>query len=184
MLLVENGTGLPDAEAFNTVAEFRDYCAKRGIDLPAEITDTKIEQWLREAAEYLCIIVRYRGLKLVPTQSLEFPRQDCVDVYGQVVTGVPKRLKDAELYLASEMISGKSLLEALERGGKISSESVGNLSVSYAPDAPAGTTFPRALSLIEPFVWVGVDGKNTTPSPSLGFTMPGIASFPSNHYED
>jgi hypothetical protein len=55
---------------------------------------------------------------------------------------IPQAVKDAQCELANEALSG-SLAPASERGGRIASENVAGVSVSYFADAPTGRTFPK-----------------------------------------
>lgn len=149
-LVVEDGTGRSDAEAYVSVADFRTACGNRGLDLTGK-SDTLIEQKLREAAAYLDTAWRFKGERSVATQALEFPRTSLIDWSGYTVTGVPKRVKDATVELAFKALDG-SLFTDLDRGGRVKSESVGPISVTYADDAPAGKTFRAAERALAPYI--------------------------------
>ena len=65
---------------------------------------------------------------------------------------MPQRVKDANAELAwSKLISGADLYSDQERGGRVASESVGPISVSYFSDAPSQKIFTAAMKLLDPF---------------------------------
>lgn len=149
-LVVENGTGLADAESYLSVADFKSYCTKWGYDYGAT-TDTVIEQKLRIATNFIDTNFRYKGIRLVQTQGLEFPRQNLYDWSAYEVTGLPARVIKACAELAFKSI-GENIYVDLDRGGKTTSESVGPISVSYAEDAPVGKTYRFAENLLKPYL--------------------------------
>ena len=148
-LVVEDGTGRADAESYLTVAEFKGYCDGRGMSYAGN-SDAVIEQKLRIAAGYIDTVERYKGSRLRSAQSLEFPRDGLTDWGGLEVTGVPGRVKQACAELAFKAFT-ENLYVDLDRGGKVASQSVGPISVSYAADAPAGKSFMSAMKLLEPY---------------------------------
>jgi hypothetical protein len=149
-LTVETGAGLAGADAYVSQDDFKSYCSARQYDLigrqPAEL-DAK----LRLATQYIDTQWRFKGTRLSASQALEFPRSGLVDWSGFTISGVPKRLKDAACELAFAALS-TDLYEVADRGGRIKSESVGPISVTYADDAPAGKVFTFATRLLQPFV--------------------------------
>lgn len=149
-LIVENGTGLADAESYITVAELKSFCTSRGYSL-AGSSDTVLEQRLRQAATYIDTILRYKGSKLSSGQALEFPRESLTDDAGLAVAGVPRRVKQAAGELAYKALA-EALYQDLERGGKVVSESVGPISTTYADDAPGGKVWTLAHNLLAPYV--------------------------------
>jgi hypothetical protein len=151
MLVVEDGTGLADAESYLSVADFRAYCAARGMAVTTA-TDEVVEQRLRQATDYIDTFAHYKGKRETTTQALEFPRSNLRDWSGILITGKPRRVVFACAELAQRALTGTSLLPDLDRGGKITSEAVGPISVSYAPDAPAGMQFTAVLRLLDPYI--------------------------------
>lgn len=149
-LTVETGAGLPDAEAYLSAADASTYHAARGNAAWAELTDGQKEAALRAATAYIDTITRYKGARLLASQSLEFPRASLYDWSGHEVSGVPLRVKHACAELALRA-SSTSLYTDLARGGKIKSESVGPISTTYADDAPVGTEYTVAMNLLKPY---------------------------------
>jgi hypothetical protein len=149
---VETGTGLPDAEAYGSVAEMRAYCEGWGYQLTDAQTDQVLEQRLRRAAAAIdTAFGRYKGRRLVAAQALEFPREGCTDWGGIPATGVPARVKRASFELAFKALT-QDLQADLARGGKVVSQSVGPISTTYAADAPAGKLFALGRGLLEQYL--------------------------------
>lgn len=157
-LIVENGTGLPDADSYVSLADFKAYCDGRGYAYAGN-ADAVIEQKLRLATDYVNTIFRYKGVRLNSGQSCEFPRTSLIDFSGYEVTGVPLRVIKATNELAFKGLT-EDLYVDLDRGGMTTSESVGPISVSYAPDAPAGKTFRFAENLLKPYIRGDMDFMN------------------------
>ena len=152
-LIVETGTGVTDADSYNTLPQLAQIASDRGWqDWLDEPDAAKREAAAREAALYLDTISRYKGRRLTPDQGLEFPRDGLVDWDGTPIVGLPARVRRAHALLARRAL-GAPLYSDLDRGGRIASESVaGAVSVSYFQDAPAGLVFREAMQLLAPFV--------------------------------
>ena len=79
MLIIEDGAGRPDAEAFSTVQFARDYSRKRlGLesisDASPNCDDERLEKCLFAAADYMATIPWY-GIPTNAHQSLCWPRR-------------------------------------------------------------------------------------------------------------
>lgn len=150
-LMVEDGTGLEEAEAYVSLADHKTYWAKRGVTLSDTYSDEQLEVGLRKGFQYINSHKwRYKGCTLTGPQAGEFPRENLTDWNGRVVTGVPRQVKEAnnELALKSQT---EDIFADLERGGRVASESVGPISVSYFADAPSSKTYTLAFNLLRPF---------------------------------
>lgn len=149
-LIVENGTGLPNADSYVSLAGFLAHCDAFGYDY-AGIGNTVLETRIREATVFIDTFARYKGQRLQASQMLEFPRAGLSDWSGLIVEGVPARVVKACCELAWKAGQG-ALLEDLDRGGQIKSESVGPLSVTYADGAPTGKSFTVAERLLQQYI--------------------------------
>lgn len=150
-LVVQDGTGKSDADSYVSVADFKTYCLNRGLSI-AGSSDDILEQKLRLATDYIDSKWRYSGERLEDDQSTEFPRSSLVDWSNKTITGVPKRVKDACCDMAHAAIADANLFQTLDRGGRIKSESVGPISVTYADDAPAGKVYEAAMAKLSPYI--------------------------------
>lgn len=149
-LVVEDGTGLANAEGYVDATAFKAYCDGRGL-VWAGNTDTQIEVAIRKATDLIDTKFRYKGVRQFDAQALEFPRSSLVDFSGITVTGVPARVKRACNELAFRALT-EDIAPDLDRGGRVVSESIGPISTTYAADAPAGKTFTLAEGLLAPYV--------------------------------
>lgn len=150
-LILEDGTGKPDAETYVSASEARTYAEKRGVELPAG--DQAVEVLLVKAMDWLAAL-DWAGERTFPEQALDWPRTG-VDEPGRPGQSVPpdqvpKRIKDAQSRLAMEAVSLD--LAPSSDGRAVKKEKVADLEVEYAdPVAPA--VFP-----ILPAVDALVDG--------------------------
>lgn len=144
-LIVEDGTGIPDAESLASVAFFRDYHGKRGNDVTGLVDET-IEQLLRKATDYS--VATYAGMWVgIPAtdhQNMPFPR-----IIGGVNVGVPVFVQQAiaELALYSRTTP---LMSNMTRGKK--KVKIGPLEVEYDGNSPVATLFTSASLRFQPYL--------------------------------
>lgn len=130
-LIVEDGTGLPDAEAYISVADADAYFAARGNAAWAALTTEAKEAALRLATDYMEAEYgpRWRGNRLTAEQALSWPRG------GE---GVPEAVRRANAELAVRASAGPLLAD---QGPAVKQETVGPLSVTYADGARQSTRY-------------------------------------------
>ena len=96
---VEDGTGLSTANAYLSVADFKDHHTGRGNTSATDGTygDTEIEAGIVRATDYVDKRFgrRFRGDKSYQTQELEWPRLDAYTDEDHELTGVPRQLEKA-----------------------------------------------------------------------------------------
>lgn len=152
-LIVQDDAGsVAGADAYVALTAFDSFAEKRNRDV-SPYSDEAKEAAIRAATQYIDTVSRYKGIRGSSGQTTEFPRTGLVDWSGWAADGVPARVKDAccELTWAS-LSSGEDLYVDLDRGGRVASESVGPISVSYFADAAAGKVYRSAMNLLKPFV--------------------------------
>lgn len=130
-LIVEDGNGMSDAEAYISVSEATAYFAARGNTAWAALSDTQREQALRLSTDYMGAVYgpRWCGERLTDTQALDWPRGE---------PGVPEAVKRANAELAVRASAGALLGD---QGAQVASETVGPISVTYADGARQGTRY-------------------------------------------
>lgn len=107
-IVVEDGTGMDDANSYATVAELKAYFDLRGFSYAGK-TDDQLASALIQATDY--IENKYRGkfkgkIEFPDTpQALSFPRLCLYDLNGVVVEGVPTRLKNATIEYAKRALT-------------------------------------------------------------------------------
>lgn len=110
-LIVEDGTGLPDANTYIGLSEAKKYAQDRGVDLG---TDEVISQNLVLSADYMCTRGPFKGSVVSLEQSLDFPRKG-LRVHGQEFTGVPQKVKNAQAQLLLDIKESGALLTSNRR---------------------------------------------------------------------
>lgn len=104
-LVVEDGSGVPDAESYASVALARSYATAHGYTLPTD--DAEVEVLLRKAAQYLeGLREEYQGSRASAEQGLEWPRTG-VYLYGFEFpdSDIPGPLARAQCQLAVEALT-------------------------------------------------------------------------------
>lgn len=149
-LTVESGAGLTDAEAYLSVADADTYFAARGNASWAALDATAKEQALRKGADYLEASYRWRGERATTVQALSWPRK-CVTVDGVDVPSdaVPVAIQRANAELAVRASAGEL---RTDEGAQVASETVGPISVTYAPGARQNTRYAAVDSMLAAYV--------------------------------
>ena len=145
-LIVEDGTGIADANSYVSEAEYLDYWTNRGNATAMAITGDDLKSLLIQATDYVESVYygKWLGDSLTATQALEFPRViDLVDV------GVPSRLKKACFELALKANSGSLLTDVEQR---VTKEKVGSLSVEYDKYSNQLTQYTNVYELVKPYL--------------------------------
>lgn len=148
-IIVEDGTGKADAESYATVAQADTHLAARGKTSWAALAEGAKEAALRLATAYMR---RYpwKGQRIVATQALDWPRVGVrVDQFYIESDDVPLGVIQGCIELAYRA-STEDLDADLEQ--QVSSESVGPISVSYAPGSTAAKQYPAVDVLVARYV--------------------------------
>lgn len=134
-LIVEDGTGLANADALVSSAFCDAYHLARGNTAWTGSADVK-EPAIRRATAYLSNSFAWRGQKrLRRAQALAWPRTDVTDEAGEAVAynAVPVEVQQAcaEIALAELIIPG-CMTPAVVMADRISREEIGQIKVEYA----------------------------------------------------
>lgn len=91
-LVVEDGTGLDNANSYASVETADTYFADRGVTAWAALDEAAKEQALIKATEYADIRWgdELRSRPLESDQELEMPRRSLRDRYGEEISGLPR----------------------------------------------------------------------------------------------
>ena len=127
-LIVEDGTGLSDAESFLSVADADSYFSKHGEPSAwTAATTAAKEAALRLATQYLCTVYhqRWKSVRTYEEQALDWPRawMDDDDGYSIDSDELPQRLKDATAEMSLRSLSA-TLLPDVDNPGAIKRERV------------------------------------------------------------
>ena len=160
-LIVEDGTGKVDAEAYISVADATTYHAAYGnpASWVAASTGDK-ENALRVAAQYLDgkYVLRWLGTRTNEDQALDWPRAGAVDPDEWTIEDddIPTALEQANAIAALKVIDGDTLLPDVTSAGTVSSESktLGPLSKSttYLGGKSNYTTYSLVDAVLKPLL--------------------------------
>lgn len=113
-LVVEDGTGLENADSYQTLEDARLNANALGLCLPA--SDATAEAALRNGARY---VDRYEssfsGYRTVDTQALSFPRKNAIRSFGTncidiASDAIPNELIMAQMFAAVEYGKGTDVM--------------------------------------------------------------------------
>jgi len=140
-LVQEDGSVVTGANTYVTLAEYKAWADDRGITYG---TDDAVTKQIYRAMDYIESL-HFIGDKANENQPLQWPRLGAiVDGYEVDGTEIPSQLKLAVYEAVKVDADGNSELSNLER--RTISESVGDISVTYASNSSSRTTTP-ALSM-------------------------------------
>ena len=149
-LIIEDGSGVADANSYGTVAGLQVYADSRGISLP--VVTAELEALLINASDYLLGMEdRWQGYRVEATQALSFPREG-VFLYGslQPSTTIPAALINGQYQIAIDYNSGNMLPTGA--GRETIKEKVDVIEVEYA-ETGQGAFVPiptKALLTLKP----------------------------------
>tara|TARA_R110000772_G_scaffold162165_1_gene273359 strand:+ start:953 stop:1450 length:498 start_codon:yes stop_codon:yes gene_type:complete len=159
-LIIEDGTGVDNANSYITVAEARSYADLRSLLLPSG--DSAVEVLIVKAFDYLESL-EYKGSHANPPQAAEFPRQK---LYLQGVlfpdNQIPYKLKQAQCQLAFEAVNID--LQPTGNGKEVIREKVDVVEVQYSEKGinVARPTFTTVNSLLKDLVKSGLSSGYLT----------------------
>lgn len=140
-LIVEDGSGLSNAESFISVADADTYFTNRGnASWDAISTEAEKEVALRKATDYMEQTYRSRwvGVRVSATQALSWPRLD-VEVDGFPVDGdvVPVEVERACAELALRAHSAALLADVDKTTPQVIREKLDVMEVQYSDNSSA-----------------------------------------------
>lgn len=144
-MIVENGTGLPNADSYVSV-EFADsYFSARGVSGWNTLTTEKKEQALICGTDFIDSIYHWCGKKATSEQALRFPRVNLVDYEGQTIEGIPTCLKQAVCDASLLKANGTELFQTKNENGDVVSETITTLSFTYSKSDKSEKTTQTTL---------------------------------------
>ena len=139
-MVVEDGTGLVNADSYVSV-EFADsYFSARGVTDWVGLTQEKKEQALIRATDFIDSVCQWYGKKSTSEQALRFPRVNLRDYEGCEITGVPTCLKQAVCDTAFMSANGTELFQTQSENGDVVSENITQLSFTYSKTEKSTTS--------------------------------------------
>lgn len=134
-LIVEDGTGLVDANTFAPLAEADAFLALRGVTAWAVATVAAREVALINASEYVSDAYQWIGARSVEAQALAWPRT-AISRYS-VPAGVPNAVKVATFRVAAILLATPTLYGSVKAAALVRRVQAGSVSVEFSDDAIA-----------------------------------------------
>jgi len=161
-LVIEDGTGMADAESYATIAAINAYAVANGASFPITGADAPATTAAVAAAEAAArrgtrAIDGLYGRRFVGSrtngraQAQCWPRTGATDNDGEDIADdeIPSEIISAVCEAAiRELAEPGSLAPDLERGGAIKSLKAGSVAIEYKDGAPAETTFTTINNLL------------------------------------
>lgn len=151
-LIVEDGTGLANAESYASVTDANTRLGNLGYTNWTTLTTTEREQALRRATEYMeqAYRGRWKGTKLLRAQALSWPRYGAeADGWDINSTTVPADVVNACIDLAFKAAAG-DLNADLSRA--VIREKVGPLETEYAAYGTEATRYRAIDMALSPYL--------------------------------
>ena len=155
-LIVEDGTGKPDADSYSTAAELVSYAERYGVSIPA---DEPAQEALLRRAALAMDGMKWKGCRANGDQALAWPRRGVnIDGENKPSDYIPARIQYGQMALAGEIHiddidpidkrKGAVTLERVEGAVTREYASISNTSgrlLPAAPDRPSRTQFADYL---------------------------------------
>lgn len=151
-LIVEDGTGLANADAYAAVADADTRLANLGMTIWAPLLQAEKEQAIRRATAYMeqAYRERWQGFRLHKLQALSWPRWNVwTDGYPVDPNIVPPVVAAACIDLAVKAAAG-DLNGDLTRG--VVRKKIGQLETEYDPHSPQSTRYRAIDMALMPFL--------------------------------
>lgn len=142
-LVHEDGTGLPEAESFASVAAADSYFDNRGNATWPGLTTEAKEAALRLATDYMGAVFGplWRSDRKTDAQALDWPRLGWA--------GVPTQVERACIELAVRASAGPLIVD---EGPQVASERVGPVAVAYAEGSRQNVRYALVWALLGPLL--------------------------------
>jgi hypothetical protein len=151
-LVVEDGTGLANADAYISQADVTVYWGNRPTSAFAAAwtaaSSTNKDSAIRVATAYLDANYKFRGTIATDAQALAWPRVNVYNERGTLLTGiVPPAVKNACAELAVRALS-EDLMPDVDRSSFTESEKVGPIEIKYRSFAPSTKRYNYVSELL------------------------------------
>ena len=132
-LIVEDGTGLPNANSYCDLDYALEYCTMKGYTSWQTLSETEQKVFIIRGTEFIDNFYNWRGRKGKGSQALSFPRLDLYDDDQYLINGIPEKLKKACLEAAflNSTSGADTLFTTKDENGAIKRQKVDSLEVEY-----------------------------------------------------
>lgn len=132
-LVVEDGSGLPNANSYCDLDYALEYCTMKGYTSWQSLSETQQKVFIIRGTEFVDNFYNWRGRKGKGSQALSFPRIDLYDDDQYQIYGIPEKLKKACLEAAflNSTSGSDTLFTTKDENGAIKRQKVDSLEVEY-----------------------------------------------------
>lgn len=132
-LIVEDGTGVPNANSYCNLDYALEYCTMKGYTSWQSLSENEQKVFIIRGTEFVDNFFNWRGRKGTASQALSFPRIDLYDDDQYLIHGIPDKLKKACLEAAflNSTSDADTLFTTKDENGAIKKQKVDSLEVEY-----------------------------------------------------
>lgn len=148
-LIVEDGSGTPDANSYVSYADFTQYLTVYNYKDLLLLTESQLVSALLKGKDYVDTF-SYKGVKTYSSQFLQFPRLECFPTGEQLplpFDSVPTKVKRAQMAAAIEELKGVELLPTISPSDFVKREKVGPIETEYSDALKTGMSTPSFYSV-------------------------------------
>lgn len=152
-LIVEDQTGLSNANVYASVADFRSFAELNGMEKVEDLDDEELAVYLVRATNFIdSLEMQMVGKRLNPEQNLAFPRKRKLSCSGNPHLYDMRSLIKALFYCVEAQVQGFSLLPtSITKDDLIKKEKIDVLEVQYSEDLLSEVIFGK-FPIIERFL--------------------------------
>jgi hypothetical protein len=152
MLVIEDGTGKPEANAYVSIIWLENYLVGNWMQAFAALTEGEKEAAVITATRYIDGVYPWKGTRKTLEQGLAWPRVG-VELDGFPLAGVPAAVMRA---------TGEAVALAIDNGGSLFSEDndritvsekVDTLAVTYATAKDGGRAAVTKFQALDSILW-------------------------------
>lgn len=142
-LIIEDGTGKPDADSYSSPAELVSYATRYGVTIPA---DEPAQEALLRRAALAMDGMKWKGCRSNSEQALAWPRKGVViDHDTKASDYIPARIQYGQMALAAEIYNDDVNPIDQRKGAVILDRVEGAVTREYAPISnTSGNLMPAA----------------------------------------
>jgi len=131
--VVEDGTGLPNANSYCDLDYALEYCVSKGYTNWLSLTEDMQKIFIIRGTEFVDNFYNWKGRRGSQSQSMAFPRLDLYDDDNYEVRGIPDKLKKAciEAAFLNSSSGSDTLFTTKDENGAIKRQKVDTLEVEY-----------------------------------------------------
>lgn len=132
-LVVEDGTGLSDANSYCNLDYALEYCVMKGYSNWQTLSEDMQKVYLIRGTEFVDNFYNWKGRRGRASQSLSFPRIDLYDEDHYQIHGIPDKLKKAciEAAFLNASSGSDTLFTTKDENGAVKRQKVDSLEVEY-----------------------------------------------------